>query len=925
MNSLPFVLTLLSFTLPCAFAAASDPILLDGNNITNEWRGGNCSTTAADNCHVNATCQDGLLGGLTHYHRCVCEAGTTGDGRVDGTGCVVEKRPCTLNSECHVNGMCNRAIGFCVCAPGFFGDGAVVCSDSDIPAVVLVPGNVTGWLNGTCSERHLFCDRLATCENGKLGDRYYFRCFCPNNMFGDGYLNGTGCPLNRTVCAKDRDCHQYGMCNVTDFFCQCKPGFFGDGADSCTDINDCEKNPCDVNAKCVDTQGSFVCTCDFERHYEGNGTFCIHRCDSDFHCHPDAKCNVAIRDCECKSGFLGDGVNCTDIDECTAGPNPCPADSTCVNEQGSYQCLCNNGYTNYNNTQRKCDPLPLDCEDLRVNFSKTVSGLYEIDPDFTGPANNFTVFCLFTNDYAVTNAVIRNYTEGEEAAGDHVYDYGTNHITLQALLQRSYFCYQSTSMECKASFKYGADFMWQDAFNQTHTSFAGSSVDGMCGCGQLKKCEQCNCGHNQKSFDYGSFVDKTKLPIMHMRFGNVGKGKLIVGHLKCGPRVFDIPPDCEYWKLNQTNPNGAYHVDLDGPFGNPPVLVYCDLRTYLHVAVTEMQVQLGNITLSTTQTVAVDYLQHTRDVLMLVTTAQFCVQRVEYVCLNSGITGGRVHVNVSSNSRQLDYFPGANGVADSCGCGATQSCRDPTVRCDCDIEDGTRRRDLGDIINRNDLPVRAVTGGTTTSSNYFLVSHLRCGRYQFGIPPNCERLRTMSKETPYQYTYFIDPDAPLTPINPAPNVAPFLAECRFNANPIYGITIIHHANETWFQIGSFFTLTYLQVTLLQLQALKSRSTYCTQKVDISCHSFSLTFQGESSVWTGLDQKDYVINDTLTSCSTGGGCNCDGSAADGKDSGLLADLLALPIASMNFTDIIGQLASGQSAANISIGPLECTGQ
>ena len=54
------------------------------------------------------------------------------------------------------------------------------------------------------------------------------------------------------------------------------------------------------------------------------------------------------------------------------------------------------------------------------------------------------VWCDFREDYAITMLNILNKNFMELATGDQYMDYGANDVTLQALLNASYFCSQET-------------------------------------------------------------------------------------------------------------------------------------------------------------------------------------------------------------------------------------------------------------------------------------------------------------------------------------------------------------------------------------------------------------------------------------------------------------------------------------------------
>lgn len=105
-----------------------------------------------------------------------------------------------------------------------------------------------------------------------------------------------------------------------------------------TDVNECKSSPCNNNAACENTIGSYVCKC--LPGYEGKHCeLDVDECQSS-PCLHNGTCQNTVGSylCHCTGGY--EGQHCeADINECSKF-SPCPAGFQCVDGLNRFTCVC---------------------------------------------------------------------------------------------------------------------------------------------------------------------------------------------------------------------------------------------------------------------------------------------------------------------------------------------------------------------------------------------------------------------------------------------------------------------------------------------------------------------------------------------------------------------------------------------------------
>ncbi|KAK0067663.1 fibrillin-3, partial [Biomphalaria pfeifferi] len=323
-----------------------------------------CPTcSSAGTCNLNKTRETEYLGGKFLLNSCNCWPAYTGnDCEREVDGCLAA--PCSQGQTCRdltAAEQKNSTVGYdCGACPDGYELRNSTCTDIN-----------------ECGNKTNYCDANELCENS-VGS---YRCYCDVGYRKDSRdkcsdinecaerthkcnqictnIEGSydcTCYSGSVMSSDNKTCIQgNGSCSCSQFCtsegCACTSGYQVDGL-NCIDVDECNNGNKPCSQVCQNTVGGFMCSCFNGFKLDADGVSCK-KCSNPYYgkdCASQCVCNGLgtchnVKGCICNKGWTGTNCN-TDVDECTALLDVCPAGQVCTNTVGSYTCSCPSGYVN---------------------------------------------------------------------------------------------------------------------------------------------------------------------------------------------------------------------------------------------------------------------------------------------------------------------------------------------------------------------------------------------------------------------------------------------------------------------------------------------------------------------------------------------------------------------------------------------------
>ncbi|XP_022779597.1 peroxidasin homolog [Stylophora pistillata] len=198
---------------------------------------------------------------------------------------------------------------------------------------------------------------------------------------------------------------------------------------------------------------------------------------------------------------------------------------------------------------------------------------------------------------------------------------------------------------------------------------------------------------------------------------------------------------CSAIRKYVSNTSRDYVIDTDGEGPLAPFTAYCDMSDKNGVGVTvishdsESRTHVNGHEPHGSYSRDIHYTGASFSQLASLTrVSSHCEQFIKYECHGALLLKERHSWWVSRDSRNMTYWGGASPDSDKCACGMTKSCADPSIGCNCDMNDDVWREDSGLLTEKKDLPVKQLrfgdTGSDSLEEGYHTLGKLKC----YGTP-----------------------------------------------------------------------------------------------------------------------------------------------------------------------------------------------
>lgn len=273
-------------------------------------------------------CQGSCTNTLGSYY-CSCES-------VPGTTLAEDSRSCRDIDECndhmHCSHSCINTIGtaFCLCPTGYvLGADWRTCLDIN-----------------ECTEEEVRVQCPGGCVNTE--GSYYCADDCAE---GFSYTDGQCKDTDECSLPTRGGCTHKCINTPGSYECVCPNGYYlSEDKKTCLDTDECLKYPIgDICSHiCINNIGSFSCDCPIGYELSLDNKTCektVDECETR-NCSQKCRIENKIAQCSCENGYrlYSDNISCVDIDECSYPDSNVSCSHECLNQVGSYRCVCPEGY-----------------------------------------------------------------------------------------------------------------------------------------------------------------------------------------------------------------------------------------------------------------------------------------------------------------------------------------------------------------------------------------------------------------------------------------------------------------------------------------------------------------------------------------------------------------------------------------------------